>query len=186
MSTIPARSGPTRCSRTDVQAARRGAAPRSTDWLEARARHRDARRARLRERLRAGDDARARAQTLGIRIDRRSRAPRAATCRSPATTNSSAGRNGRRSARPTAWRSASSGRCSRSSCTRRVGSGEVDVISAYTSDGRIAQYDLVGARRSEARHPALRRDPAGLAQARQRRGAARRAAAAGRRDRRRR
>jgi hypothetical protein len=46
-----------------------------------------------------------------------SRAARPA-CRSPAITSSSAGRNGTRSARPTASISASSARCSRSSCTR--------------------------------------------------------------------
>ncbi len=40
-------------------------------------------------------------------------------------------------------RSASSGRCSRSSCTPAAASGEVDVIAGYTSDGRIAQFDLV-------------------------------------------
>ena len=45
--------------------------------------------------------------------------------------------------------------------------GDVDVVSAYTSDGRIAQYDLDGARRSQARHPALRRDPAAVSKARQ-------------------
>ena len=49
----------------------------------------------------------------------------------------------RASARPMASTSASSGRCSRSSCTAAVADGEVDVIAAYTSDGRIAQYDLV-------------------------------------------
>ena len=41
-----------------------------------------------------------------------------------------------------ASRFASSGRCSRSSCTQAVAHGEVDVIAGYTSDGRIAQYDL--------------------------------------------
>ena len=40
-------------------------------------------------------------------------------------------------------RSASSGRCSRSSCMPAAASGEADVIAAYTSDGRIAQHDLV-------------------------------------------
>ena len=33
--------------------------------------------------------------------------------------------------------------------------GEVDVIAAYTSDGRIALHDLVVLDDPEARHPAL-------------------------------
>ena len=36
----------------------------------------------------------------------------------------------------------SSARCSRTSCTRPRPAGDVDVVSAYTSDGRIAQFDL--------------------------------------------
>ena len=36
-----------------------------------------------------------------------------------------------------------------------VASGEVDVIAGYTSDGLIAKYDLLSARRSQARDPAL-------------------------------
>ena len=99
------------------EAARRGAG-RDRHRAARAPRHRDARRARLRERLCAGDGARPRA---GARHPqhRRSRAATRRNCRSPATTNSSPGRNGRRSARPMASRSASSARCSRSSCTPR-------------------------------------------------------------------
>ena len=32
--------------------------------------------------------------------------------------------------------------CSRTSCIAAVAAGDVDVISAYSSDGRIAKYDL--------------------------------------------
>ena len=53
-----------------------------------------------------------------------------------------------------------------------VAHGEVDVIAGYTSDGRIAQFDLAVLEDPEARDPALRRGAADLAAARQRRGAA--------------
>ena len=36
-----------------------------------------------------------------------------------------------------------------------VANGEVDVIAGYTSDGRIAQFDLAVLGRPQARHPAL-------------------------------
>ena len=93
-STIPARSGRTSSSATTYGRARR-CWPRSTRSLQARAWHHRAGRARLRERLCAGDAAHAR---RGARhpLDRRPRPPRAAISRSPATTSSSAGRNGRR------------------------------------------------------------------------------------------
>ena len=86
-------------------------------WLKDAARHRDAGRARLRERLRAGHEARARAPARHP-LDRRPGAATRRACRLPATTSSSAGRNGRRSATPTASPSAASGRCRRSSCIR--------------------------------------------------------------------
>ena len=43
---------------------------------------------------------------------------------------------------------------------RALAAGEVDVISAYSTDGRIAADDLVRARRRPRRDPALRRDRA--------------------------
>ena len=36
-----------------------------------------------------------------------------------------------------------------------VAAGEVDVIAAYTSDGRIAQHDLVVLEDPQARNPAV-------------------------------
>ena len=65
-----------------------------------------------------------------------------------------------------------------------VANGEVDVIAGYTSDGRIAQFDLVVL--DDPRHAIPPYDAVLLIspQRGQRRGAARRAAAAGRRDRR--
>ena len=84
---------------------------------------------------------RARAEKLGIRsIADLARTRR--NSRSPATTNSSSARNGRRSATPMACTSARSAPCSRISCIRPRRAGDVDVVSAYTSDGRIAQFDL--------------------------------------------
>ena len=64
-----------------------------------------------------------------------------------------------------------------------VAAGEVDVISAYTSDGRIAQFDLQVLDDPRQRDPALRCDPAGLAQAGERQGLPRRPASADRCDR---
>ena len=57
--------------------------------------------------------------------------------------NSSPGPNGRRSESLRARISARSARCSRNSCVKAAADGEVDVISAYTSDGQIAKYDLL-------------------------------------------
>ena len=65
------------------------------------------------------------------------------TFRSPATTNSSAGRNGTAIRKAYGLTFREQRRCSRSSCIRRRQAGEVDVIAGYTSDGRIAQHDLV-------------------------------------------
>ena len=67
---------------------------------------------------------------------------------------------------------------------RRRRSGEVDVIAGYTSDGRIAQYDLVVL--DDPKHAIPPYDAVLLVspQRAERRGAARGAAAAGRRDRR--
>ena len=48
-----------------------------------------------------------------------------------------------------------------------VANGEVDVISGYTSDGRIAQLDLVVLDDPKQRDPALRRGAADLAEARE-------------------
>ena len=155
-----------------------------TEWLKREHGIVLARRARLRERLCAGDavaGARRRSGSARWPISRVTR-PR---FRSPATMNSSAGRNGNRSGRPMVSPSANSGPCSRNSCTRPSCGGEVDVIAGYTSDGRIAQHRSRRAGRSQTRHSALRRGAAGFAEARRRSGAAGRARATGRRDRRR-
>ena len=64
--------------------------------------------------------------------------------RSPATMNSSAGRNGRRSARPMACNFREQRTDAAGVHVRGRGRiGEVDVIAGYTSDGRIAQHGLV-------------------------------------------
>ena len=68
---------------------------------------------------------------------------RAPSFRSPATTSSSAGRNGRRSARPTASTFREQRQMQPEFMYQAVAHGEVDVIAGYTSDGRIAQFDLV-------------------------------------------
>ena len=97
--------------------AARGAARRTEDHA-GEAEHHAARRTRLRERLCAGDAAQARRSSSASAPSPTS--PRARrTCRSPAITNSSRGRNGRRCERPTGCRSARSGRCSRTSCMPR-------------------------------------------------------------------
>ena len=64
-------------------------------------------------------------------------------CRSPATTNSSRGRNGPGCARPMGSRSATQRQMQPDFMYAAVASGEVDVIAGYTSDGLIAKYDLV-------------------------------------------
>ena len=65
---------------------------------------------------------------------------------------------------------------------RALQDGQVDVISAFSSDGRIAADKLVVLDRRQARDPVLRRRDPARAEARQRRGAAPRADAARRRD----
>ena len=63
--------------------------------------------------------------------------------RSPATSSSSAGPNGPRSARPTGWSSGQTRPMDPTLMYEAVSQGSVDVVSAYTSDGRITAYDLV-------------------------------------------
>ncbi len=83
------------------------------------AEHHAVRRARLRERLCAGDAEEAR---RGARhpFHRRSRLACGNACRSRATMSSSRGRNGRRCKRPMAFPSAPSAPCSPTSCMRRL------------------------------------------------------------------
>jgi osmoprotectant transport system permease protein len=87
------------------------------------------------------------AYALAMRAPTRSgwaSAPSATWCRSrrawssAATTSSSRARSGARSERPTAWRSARAAAWMPRSCTRRPPTGGVDVISAFSTDGRIA------------------------------------------------
>ena len=122
-------------------------------WLESDARHPPARPARLRERLCAGDAARARRKARHP-LHRRPRRARAEL--------SIAG-DYEFFERPE-WKAIRDAYGLRFRAQRTMqpdfmyqaaAAGDVDVVSAYTSDGRIAQYDLDGARRSQARHPAL-------------------------------
>ncbi len=145
--------------RNDVKPRARGARAKCRNGWRQRNGIRIARRARLRECLCAGHAARAGAEAPG-QIDRRPRRACAAICPSPPTTNSSSARNGRRSSPPTGCISASSAPCSRISCIGRRRPARSTSSSAYSSDGRIAQYDLDRARRSQARAAALRRDAA--------------------------
>ena len=98
---------------------------------------------------------RARADALGIRSHRRSRRARAQSFPSPATTNSS---------RRPEW-AASGGYGSDFREQRQMqpefmyppsAHGEVDVIAGYTSDGRIAQYDLTCSTTRHASRPTTR------------------------------
>ena len=86
---------------------------------------------------------RKRAEQLGIRSHRRSRAHARRRCRSPATTNSSRGRNGRACSKAYGLTFRAQRQMQPDFMYAAVASGEVDVIAGYTSDGRIAQYDLV-------------------------------------------
>ena len=69
------------------------------------------------------------------------RAPR--TCRSPATTNSSRGRNGPALRKAYGLSFRAQRQMQPDFMYAAVASGEVDVIAGYTSDGLIAKYDLV-------------------------------------------
>ena len=82
-----------------------------------------------------------RAQSLGVRSIA-DLASRARNSRSPATTNSSAGRNGQALRRPTASSSAKQRQMQPEFMYPAAAPGEVDVIAAYTSDGRIAQFTI--------------------------------------------
>ena len=140
MSIIPARCGPTSSCSTDVQAARGSACASSRRWL---ARQHgiscSARSAsRMPMRWRCGASGPRRSAFTRSPISRATRR----SCRSPATMNSSPGRNGRHSQKPMgSVPRAAADAAGLHVC--RVDSGEVDVISAYTSDGRIAKYDLI-------------------------------------------
>ncbi len=78
-----------------------------------------------------------------------------ANCGSERTSNSSRGLSGPRCATVTASRFASERQYQSTFMYRAVASGEVDVISAFSSDGRIAAYDLVRAGGCEAGDPAV-------------------------------
>ena len=117
MSIIPARSGPTNMQRTDVKpraegAGRRGALAQGRRTASACS-ARSASRTPMRWPM-----PRALAREARHPFDRRSGGACRRACRSPAITNSSSGRNGRRSAPPMACTSASSAPCSPTSCIR--------------------------------------------------------------------
>ena len=160
--------------RTDVLPARAGAVG-GRQVGEGAPRHRHARRARLRERLRAGADT----QTRGTS----SASARLPTWRAHAPTLSIAGdyeffgRPEWKAIRETYGLAFRQQRQMQAEFMYpAVAAGEVDVISAYTSDGRIAQFDLKVLDDPTQCDPALRRDPAGVAEACERQGLPRRAA----------
>ena len=99
--------------------------------------------ARLRERLCAGDAAERAPQALGIRTIADLARPRAEPVDRRRLRVLRPAGMGRRSARPMASHFREQRQMQPEFMYPAVGDGEVDVIAAYTSDGRIAQYDLV-------------------------------------------
>ena len=165
MSIIPARCGPTSFTAPTSSRAQELLAELKADAGEAE--HHAARRTRLRKRLCAGDAAQARrGSSASARSPISPRMP--GPCRSPATTNSSRGRNGPALRKAYGLKFRAQRQMQPDFMYAAVASGEVDVIAGYTSDGLIAQIRSGGAGRSQARDPALRRDRAAGAEARRR------------------